>query len=288
MSSRRLPDGRWEHRFRQSWLNTLSHCPEQARAQWLGEFDEDEHTDSTALGTAVHAGIEVCLQEQADGQGPLDVDDCVEVARMELERIGEWKYTKYPYKRVPELAEKLVTTWYDHVRPHVRPSLVEHHFSHALHEDTKRVILVSGTIDCVDDDLLVWDWKTGSRPYEPWEYQRWAVQPTAYTWAIAQEFEAVDRRGPWWFRYAILRTDGEVQYLKVRRGEPHVEWLRKQALAAAELIEQGLDAWPLNDAGWWCSDKWCPKFAECKGAVMAEDWTVTEKAHEPEEAHTCS
>ena len=56
--------------LRQSWLGTMSKCPEQARQIWHGLVPDSDST-STAIGTAVHYGIEQCLSEVIRSQAPL-------------------------------------------------------------------------------------------------------------------------------------------------------------------------------------------------------------------------
>ena len=47
--------------LRQSWLGSLAMCPERARQDMLGISQSTEST-STMIGSAVHQGIEMCLQ----------------------------------------------------------------------------------------------------------------------------------------------------------------------------------------------------------------------------------
>ena len=65
--------------LRQSWLGTLSKCPEQARQIWEGVAVE---TDSsyTMLGTAVHSGIEQCLSAYIDTGTHLGRDTTIDAA----------------------------------------------------------------------------------------------------------------------------------------------------------------------------------------------------------------
>ena len=45
---------------------------------------------------------------------------------------------------------------------------------------------LAGTMDLLDfQENRVVDWKSGGREYQRWEKQRWALQPTVYTYAAA-------------------------------------------------------------------------------------------------------
>ena len=56
--------------LRQSWLGTLAMCPERARQDWFG-IAESTESSNTAIGTAVHYGIEQCLTESMQTGDPL-------------------------------------------------------------------------------------------------------------------------------------------------------------------------------------------------------------------------
>jgi hypothetical protein len=270
----------WHHTFRQSFLGTVQKCPEMARSEYFGEVvQEMEDTDTQARGTAVHAGIEYALAEKRDAEVPSMVE-VIDVGHHELELLWPWREEKYKRRTIEQQLDRMLTTWYKGVLPHVHPAVLEHTFKYQFHADAARLIDMSGTIDCVDVDGLVWDWKTSSREYEPWEYQRWAVQPTVYTWAQwhhdhSDEARTMDERH---FRYVVLLEGGGLQYLDVTRQHEHVEWLTAQCVQVAQMIETNPGGpWPLLDGGWWCSQKWCPKFDQCKGLAMHDHWQQTLK-----------
>jgi hypothetical protein len=253
------PDGRWIHKFRQSWLNTFAKCPEQARALRAGEISSDRTTDSMILGTAVHAAIEHVLL----GGDPDDHLDIIEHTLDVQTLNGGWLRTKFDHPQILGNAAKAFRLWCDGIAEHVDAIEVESTFSHTLHEDEHRTIVLSGTIDCLDKQGVVWDWKTAGRAYEPWEYQRWAIQPTVYTLAFGADL----------FRYGVMvyeRT--ETQIVDVWRTQGHHDWLRAQCVTIAGLIESDVPHWPLNDQGWWCAEQWCPKFDQCKGGHVPVEW----------------
>lgn len=280
MSSKQLSDGRWSHTFRQSFLSDFTMCAEKARASYMEET-ESEHTDATARGTAVHAAIEYALYEKRDQVRVATVAEMVDVCHHELDMIGAWKTNKMSANLVYSSAVRMCEAWLRDFEPLVTPWRIEETFDLLLYQGKHREIRLSGTPDCVDEHGLTWDWKTSGRPFERWEKQRWAVQPTVYTWAHFKE-----NQGPIYqetlsetedlprtpFRYAILLHDGSTQRLDVWRDQTHVEWLKQQCSQIAWMIETGLDPWPLNDAGWHCSEMWCQKWDTCKGAQMLPEW----------------
>lgn len=272
-------DGRYVHRFSQTFLNGLQTCPEQARAKYRREIPDDGHTASTARGVAMHAGIEYLLWEKYnDDLGPHSGEEAVSIAYHELDTIGEWQHTKMSRAKVYSSTVDLLIAFRKHVLADVEPAALEKRFDVPFYSDDKREIRLVGAIDCIDENGEVWDWKSATRPYEPWEKQRWAIQPTVYTHAV--HAMKVTPQGPLpetLFHYAIMFDNHSAQLLDVSRDESHVDWLRQQALQAAIMLESGIKPWPLNDGGFWCSEKWCPKFFECKGAVMLDSWQKVPK-----------
>jgi hypothetical protein len=70
--------------------------------------------------------------------------------------------------------------------------------------------------------------------------------------------------------YVMYGAQGEVSSMTIERGPQDFEFLRRKVEAASRLVEQsGLKVWPLNDAGWWCSEKWAPCWSVCKGKTTA-------------------
>lgn len=266
--------GRWTHNFSQSFIGGFQHCPESARADYFQETPKDDYTDSTALGTAGHAAFEYALHEKRAGR-KVDVDDAIDIAFNELADCGEWKYTKLSLNQINAAIPRMVGGFLLDVLPLVEPAVIEQRFNVKLYEGKHRTVNLVGTMDCVAQDYTPWDWKTSARTHDVWEKQRWAVQPTAYCYAVEQmnnEHATVGEMSDQEFVYGVMLHNGSTQVYRVSRGNGHIVWLKKVASQIAWMIEHEVNPWPLNDGGWWCSDKWCPLFAECKGASMPEGW----------------
>lgn len=268
MPSHQAPDGRWHHTFSASWLKDFATCPEKARRRYFG-ITPNKVTEYTALGSAVHAGIEYRLEGMIQGI-QRNLAGMQAAARSTLERL--WDDPFYEAKTMNEqeqarLVFQHLNTFVEQTMPHLHPLVAEEQFELELYHDAFRVINIRGAIDCVDRNLGVIDWKTAKSPHKQWEKQRYEVQPTVYTWAWNKlQGTHVDH-----MRYVVFLHDRGVQEYTVSRTAEHVDWMAFQALAAARQVESGLPVWTMNDSGWWCAAKWCPAYDACKGAFVKEE-----------------
>jgi len=142
-------------------------------------------------------------------------------------------------------------------------------------------IVLEGTIDY--GDWSIKDWKTCSDPRkyqggyggEGWQLKRWAVQPTVYCWA-ARELD--DLSDPLTFEYAAVeKTQPNVHWLTVQRSDSDFEWLKRLCWNVVQMLESGLEEWPLDNTSALCSEQWCPAWSTCVGAelVIPSDWGLT-------------
>lgn len=270
MPSIQLPDGRWEHTFSASWLSNFAVCPEQARQRYF-KISEYSVNDYTALGSALHAGIEAALIAKKDGDGPTP-GNAAEVSYATIERIEAepgFEYKKWDHDSVRvQLSDHLATFW-NEIYPILEPKAIEQEFNLALHTDGFRSINLRGFIDYVDTDpnMGVIDWKTSGSPYKSWEKERYEKQPTVYPWAWEQLTGVPCDE----MRYVVFVHGKSPQTFTVPRNPGHIEWLKRQALAAARLIEANLSIWPMVDSGWHCSPKWCAAWDTCRGQFLGSN-----------------
>ncbi len=292
------PDGRWEHRFRQSWLNTYFDCPERARREAYGEVDRVE-TDAANVGTALHYAAEDAIALLGEGilLDPYEVQDLWQKhwdqrnAELDIEFV----------KRTPAASQRYglraAEAFGAQVLPHLTPFATEIPFGpFVLHEDEQRVITATGTIDYIDAVHGMIDWKTASRPYEPWEKQRWAIQPTTYK--VGGATVIPDLKSPWHdgpyngpmgiWHYAVFPEAAQVktQWIKCERIHDGWDgWLVNQLLPIAyqlEATERGdLPVWPLRDQHALCSPTWCPSWDTCKGMTLSADDLKSHKPRAP-------
>lgn len=251
--------GRWHHRFRQSWLNSAAICPERGRLITMEHMPYDA-TDSAAIGTACHAGIEATLR--GDITTSEQAQPIMQEAFWEQESQPGFKYVKHSNRQAMKLIDTYFTQWWNLFDPYNRLQRgweLEQTFLFTLVNDEHHIIEISGTYDAYDGFAL-YDWKTSGRgEYEVREYQRWAIQPTVYTAAMW----SLHKVNPP-FKYVVMHKDGLQQFTCVRH-EDDWAWLAEQCVAHATMIEAALPVWPKNDQHWLCSRRFCPAWDSCKG-----------------------
>lgn len=261
--STRLDDGRWQHKFSQTLIKRFMMCPEQARLDLAGELERRE-TDAACLGTAFHTGVEILLRGGSEAEarnGSAEHFDRMVADGLEWVQIAK-PATAHRY------IQNAITGWLETVLPqlsHHPEAEIEERFKVPIWSDDHRVIFLTGTPDYWEPDTGVWDWKTANRNYEHWEVDRFYIQPTAYAYAVAVKHEIVD---PIDFTFAVSLKgkNPKMQLVETTRHGGHYDWLSRQALSIARMIEADLEGWPLNDQGWHCSAKWCTAWDRCKGA----------------------
>ena len=159
------------------------------------------------------------------------------------------------------MGRQKIKSWYENVLPMITdPQGVEVDFNKILIEDDERVVYLRGTIDLVEPHML-WDWKFPKADYtrDRWQYDRWDVQSIAYTWAMGIPY----------FRFGVMHNKGwgTMDFL---RDDSHYEWLRKKVASICRYVETNTGPYLLGDNGWWCSEKWCPSWTQCKGKKSPE------------------
>ena len=263
---------------RQSWLNDIMICPERSRLsvtmpEWrIG-------SDATHIGTAVHAGIEHYLTHDS-------ADACINKAVDELERlIVEEKFRVNSTDGVDDMrmyTHMLMHTFLNDIAPHVvKGGRCEQKFGLKLYDlptdeslpfDAQPAVWLGGTIDYIDPNGVVWDWKTAARKYSQGEKQRQSIQATAY--AIACVENGWSPGYPVDFKYGVMtRAKKSVgQVVPVVRTQQHVDWFKHQVQSVVEpMMSIGFDRnWMANDQHGLCSEKWCPYWSICKGSHISD------------------
>lgn len=252
---------RTEITIHQSFLGTHMMCPKMARDD--AERPEGSAPSSeTAIGTAMHAAIEdhLCGADEEQCQQAL-----VDAYRIEIEH--PLFKQNVPHDKALHQALACYYAWRRDLLPGVRnPASLEHKFR--LHVDSRDNVdlFIGGMWDLLDDGVIV-DWKTAAsmHKYQQWQVDRWFIQPTMYTWALAIE---TDDWNPKLFKYGIVE----------KKAQPVGHWMttRREAkdwMFLKEQIWSVIDSWQappsLNDQGWHCSPKFCASWKECKGAPRA-------------------
>jgi len=265
---------------RQSWLNDVLICPERARlAVKLPEWRQG--SDATHIGTAVHKGIEHYLTGGT-------VRDSFKAANEELDRlICDEPFKINSTNGVPHMREyvqKLMSTFERDIMEHVVPGgQVEAKFGVKLFDfpdDTsipfdaqkKTEVWLGGTMDYVDPNGLVWDWKTAGRKYSQREKQLQSIQATAYSYASVEMGWAPGY--PVRFNYGVMTraTTSVGQIVPIIRTASHVDWFKHQVDSIVQpFVKLGLETpWMTNDQHFLCSEKWCTYWSICKGSRISE------------------
>lgn len=266
-------DGTLTVSLRQSWINDALNCQERGR-RMIVEPELRTTSDSAAIGTTVHAGIEAAIK----GYDPL-LAMSEELGKL----VAEPMMMTLNMSNGQMLAEalRMFDMWERDIRPKIGEPL---HTEYTFDVDwfTTQVldrhvnVRLKGTIDLITTTAM-WDWKTAGRKYQAREKQNTAVQPTVY--AIA-----ANRLGfhewPVTFNYGLMvRGKDDTQILSVHRTRNHEVWL---ARVVEPLIRQAIGlgtemTWPVNDSHALCSQKWCPWWSACKGAALTNSDLYTKE-----------
>lgn len=263
---------------RQSWLNDIMICPERSRlAVTLPDWRMG--SDATHIGTAVHAGIEHYLTHD-------EFDASFGVASTELDRLVE----EEPFRinstnghlHMREYVNTLMHTFHNDIAPNVvKGGVCEQKFGVKLYDlpadtslpyDAQPAVWLGGTIDYIDPDGVIWDWKTAGRKYYQGEKQRQSIQASAYAYACVENGWSPSY--PVRFNYGVMtRTSKSVgQIVPVIRTEQHVDWFKHQVQSVLQsCLSLGLETpWMANDQHGLCSEKWCPYWSICKGSRLSD------------------
>lgn len=269
---------------RQSWLNDAMLCPERAR---LGVLKPEwrSGSDATILGTAVHTAIEHVLR------GACDISDMKDAFADGLEEAIQ-KEPNFKFNSMNSTHDMenfgmvMCDSFARDILPYVQPGgEVEKTFATHLNTvttpDGRTVrIMLAGTMDYIQPDGTVWDWKTSARKYSQGEKQRQSIQASVYCYAVVNNGWASGY--PARFNYGVMtRTTNSVgQIVPVVRTESHARWLQSQV---TNVVLSGLavgmeNPWFANDQNNLCSSKWCNFWSICKGSSVSEsDNTIPEE-----------
>jgi len=261
--------------YRQSWLSNYFDCPEKARRGLL-EPDADTSTDAAILGTGLHAYAECRLLGEDRAASMAAALNALDIEFGQPHRIVQ-KSEVQVYDWLPSQC----AAWERDILPQVGEVVaVEHNFNLSLgyiYDDAIDMepdfvpweIRLSGQIDCVTTDT-VWDWKTWGREKPAWEQQRWAVQPTVYSFAATREFGFTY---PVNFKFGAIikaKANPKPQIIPVTRTDLHEQWLFDQLRGITrQALKLGFeDEWTKRDQSALCSADWCVFWDTCKGKYL--------------------
>lgn len=253
---------------RQSWLGDMAICPERAR---LGQVKPEFRTgsDATIIGTAVHAGIEQVLKGETN-----EFVDMLEFVNNEYETLQNTNYTitNIDQEKIPSYLEAMSLAFYNDIMPHVKlGGTPEMFFRVPLGIKVEGYdIHLEGTMDYVDPDGDIWDWKTAKRIYNQKEKQKSAIQPTVYATAVRNL--GLSENPTFSYGVMVRQETPKAQILSVTRGVEHSRWLQHYVKGAVTTaLKSGYqNEWIMNDSSALCSSQWCSYWSVCKGAFNLE------------------
>ena len=132
--------------IRQSWLNTLSNCPEWARQDRMGLVTQKESSDMLR-GNLVHGAIEHVGRLMILGDDPPFEVMLEKIDEMFAESVGSVDVWRDSHERVIEVARNNSFAWYEEVRPLLDPVGVEEPFRLTLDERDGVRLVITGTAD---------------------------------------------------------------------------------------------------------------------------------------------
>ena len=253
---------------RQSWLGDMAICPERARLGIIRpEFRSG--SDATIIGTAIHTGIEAVLNGTTS-----EFADMLEVVANDYESLEttNYKKTNIVQEEIPQYLESMSLAFYDEILPSVKlGGKTEMPFKAPLGIDVNGyAVWLEGTMDYVDPDGNIWDWKTAKRAYNQPSKQKSAIKPTVYTYALN---ELMGYRPTFNYGIMIRQLKPKSQIVAVHRGFEHWNWLKHHVRGAVNVaLRTGIDnQWITNDESPLCSESWCSFWSVCKGAFVSHD-----------------
>ena len=256
---------------RQSWLKDMMLCPERSRYSVTSPKFRVT-SDSAAIGTAVHAGIETILTTE------VSVAEATKNALSkfaELRTIGI-KETNVTPSEYENHIIRLVKAFSTDILPSVMlGGQAELQFAvntHALVGPYE--LWFEGTMDYVSSDGA-WDWKTSARKYSENEKQTQDIQSTIYNYA-ATELGLIEPDTTFRFGVMIRNASASGQIVHIHRNASHSSFVITQAQSAVNYVlnmtnnnESYKEKWLINDQHFLCSERWCPWWSLCKGAHIS-------------------
>jgi len=152
-------------------------------------------------------------------------------------------------------------------------------FEVKVHSDLKRDVYLRGASDMWLPDGSIQDWKLSGQDYagrDAWKFQRYDPQPGHYVLgrALVENAAVFSKK----FTYVnIHRKKMVVQRLPLELTKGDLTWHLQRVLRLCDAVEaHGFEnPWPINPTDWWCSNKWCQSWKECRGKHIGDDpWNL--------------
>ena len=258
---------------RQSWIGDYLICPERSRlGMALPHFKTG--SDATAIGTGIHSAIEWALNS-FEHAGAIKYDEMIEYAQnevaIELDKPSI-KLTKISDQPIEPTVVAMVDSWITNIAIAIEwngTTELSFRYPSGLLASNGYSIWYEGTIDYIDSNGTIWDWKTAGRKYYANEKQNKAHQPTVYCQFAKRHGQSDSDTQLFKFGVMLRKNKPEAQIVEITRDESHYRWLNRQTQVIVNnaLLSGVTNAWPMNDTSALCSQNWCDHWSICRGAV---------------------
>jgi len=251
-----------KRRYSPTQIAMFLRCPEQWRRRYI-EGERRPPGIAAHLGSGIHAGAAVNYSEKIKTGTEIKVDDFCDIAGDRLkERALEDDYTIDE----GEDKKKLLSTAIDKI-PNVAKHFIAEVSPPVQPKEVEKEVLIEGAnynlygfIDLVTIENIIDDLKTGARLKSISDVQR-SLQLTHY--AILHN--VTEKKFPVKVRLTSITTAVKPKSAKLEgvRTLENVQAYLNVVDKVNEIIQSGLFAPTLPD-NWWCSEKFCGYWKDCK------------------------
>jgi len=273
--------------IRQSSLKDFLLCPERLRLTTLNP-EMKSYNDSAAMGTSVHTGIEMVLNNLIETKDIAEASVAAFAALRDKE-IADTGFDIRVTNTNPALwnthIASMSNAWVKDIMPHVPwGGMTEFKFAVKVGEvervqpskdgSTHHDLYFEGTADYVCEGEA-WDWKTAGRKYSFNEKQTQDVQSAVYATALVN-LGLAEYPVNFSFGVMIRNASSTGQILTVTRDQGSSDFVVEQAIAMANMVltmekYAPTVSWPINHTHFLCSSKWCPVWNLCRGRHIDTD-----------------
>ena len=217
------------------------------------------------LGSSVDAAVTANLAQKIQSKSDMSKDEILDVYSSDFEsRKQETEWLDENPGKQKDMGVRLVSLHHDLVAPNIMPATVQEFFN----LETNAGYDLFGTMDLVEENGTVVDTKTSRLKYDEAAVSR-NFQATLYDFAY-ESLRKVPAKG---FRFDVLIkptvTKGPtLQQVEGKVTQADREWLFDGIHNVHKAIQAGV-ALPAPEGSWYCSQKWCGYWDQCKGRKTA-------------------
>jgi hypothetical protein len=250
-------------------------CGESFRFRYVEKIPETSGGVMIA-GRVVHSVIEFAMNQVKAGKplpGAKDLDDLYLKEwesqikeEEEKESFIGWRWDDGdPEESVKKGFREIIPAISVDLLPTIRPKYIEETVKVSYPSEIGD-FLVWGQLDLMDEDGVIWDWKTtkdkvSNRQKEGWfqfaHYAAFAVKMTDQPVTPIRKTFLV--RG---------RKKKPIEIVPFELGPTHRDFFARQAATVWKAVKSGV--YPLITESWHCSEKFCSFFSGCMGDLKHE------------------